>query len=51
MYFHRFQRGDAADIGIPSLLFKFVFRPKLAKALAIQGYGKHTDDESKNSYA
>jgi hypothetical protein len=45
MYFHRFQRGTAADIGLPSLLFKFM-RPKLEKALLVQGYGKHTGEES-----
>jgi hypothetical protein len=46
MYFHRFQRGTAADIGFPSLIFKLM-RPRLAKALSVQGYGRHTDEESK----
>ena len=45
LYFHRFMTGSAADIGMPSLLFR-VFKPKLVKALNIQGYGRHTKEES-----
>ncbi len=47
MYYHRFTRGSAADIGMPFLLFNF-FRGRVAKVVNIQGYGKHTAEEGKH---
>ncbi|CAF0848520.1 unnamed protein product [Brachionus calyciflorus] len=44
MYYHRFMFGKASDLGMPSLLFR-LFKPKLAKAINIQGYGRHSPDE------
>lgn len=44
MYYHRFTFGNASDIGMPSLMFK-LFKPRLAKAVSIQGYGRHSAEE------
>ncbi|RNA17306.1 failed axon connections -like protein [Brachionus plicatilis] len=44
MYYHRFMFGKASDIGMPYLIFKLL-KPRLRKAISIQGYGRHSAEE------
>lgn len=44
MYYHRFMFGKASDIGMPYIIFK-LFKPRLRKAIGVQGYGRHTAEE------
>ena len=43
---HRFKYGNAKDVGIPYIIFKYVGRKMLKESVG-QGYGRHSQEECK----